>query len=406
MLYPTKKLWDLCKIQNWFAFKSSDYIEKSNTLNFRMSNIRIWWWLDLNHNNKYLPDEYIIKYSNFLLQDWDIVIAMTDMATDPKILAIPTIIIKDNRNLLLNQRVWRFIDINFQTLDISYLRYILLSPEIRKKLVSMWWWWVQINISTKQILSIPIPLPPLPTQKLIVQKLDSSFKKIDKSIELTKKNLKNIEELNKSVLEKVFSDWDYEIKTIDKISENVQYWYTWKTTEKWQVKYLRITDIQENKIIWEDVPYVKIEENEISKYSLNEWDIVFARTWATVWKSCLIDRNWIWNIFASYLIRIVWKKEIINPSFMQYFFYSKNYWEQIWFDVVWAAQPNFNWTKLKQIKIPLPPLQKQKEIVIQLDKVFEKNKALKQSYEKKLKDLEEMKQSLLKEAFEGRLVKE
>jgi len=54
--------------------------------------------------------------------------------------------------------------------------------------------------------NIPIPLPPLPTQKLIVQKLDSSFEKIDKSIELTKKNLKNIEELNKSVLAEVFSE--------------------------------------------------------------------------------------------------------------------------------------------------------------------------------------------------------
>ncbi|MDD3302704.1 MAG: restriction endonuclease subunit S, partial [Candidatus Gracilibacteria bacterium] len=54
--------------------------------------------------------------------------------------------------------------------------------------------------------------------------------------------------------------------------------------------------------------------------------------------------------------------------------------------------------------IPLPPLPKQKEIVTYLDKIFEKNKSLKSEYERKLKDLEEMKQSLLKEAFEGKLV--
>jgi len=62
--------------------------------------------------------------------------------------------------------------------------------------------------------------------------------------------------------------------------------------------------------------------------------------------------------------------------------------------------PKLAITRLKQIKLPLSPLEKQKEIVAQLDQVFEKNKALKDSYEKKLKDLEEMKQSLLKEAFE------
>ncbi len=37
--------------------------------------------------------------------------------------------------------------------------------------------------------------------------------------------------------------------------------------------------------------------------------------------------------------------------------------------------------------------------------MFDKNKVIKEWYEKKLKDLEEMKQSILKEAFEGRLVK-
>jgi len=67
--------------------------------------------------------------------------------------------------------------------------------------------------------NIQIPLPPLPTQKLIVQKLDSSFEKIDKSIELTKKNLKNIEELNKSVLEEVFKNSNFNEKNIDEIAE-------------------------------------------------------------------------------------------------------------------------------------------------------------------------------------------
>jgi len=240
------------------------------------------------------------------------------------------------------------------------------------------------NLSTVQIKNIEIPLPPLPTQKLIVQKLDSAFKNIDESINITKKNIENIKELNKSVLDWIFSEWEFKMKSIDDISEKVQYWYTWKTIEKWTYKYLRITDIQ---------------------YLLNIWDIVFARTGATVWKSCLIDERWLWNIFASYLIRIVSKLDVIYPNYLQYFFYSNIYWTQVYKDVVWAAQPNFNWTKLKKLQIPIPPLPKQKEIVSYLDEVFEKNKVIKEWYENKLKELEEMKQSILKEAFEGRLIK-
>lgn len=62
--------------------------------------------------------------------------------------------------------------------------------------------------------------------------------------------------------------------------------------------------------------------------------------------------------------------------------------------------PKLAISRLKEIKIPLPPLQKQKEIVEYLDEVFEKNKELKTKYELQLKELEELKQSLLKDAFE------
>jgi type I restriction enzyme S subunit len=65
--------------------------------------------------------------------------------------------------------------------------------------------------------------------------------------------------------------------------------------------------------------------------------------------------------------------------------------------------PKLAITRLKEIQIPLPPLQKQKEIVSYLDQIFAKNKELKTKYESQLKELEELKQSLLKDAFEGKL---
>lgn len=289
--------------------------------------------------------------------------------------------------------------------DSRYIEYGFQSEIIKKQVNQTTWTsvWTYTIIRAK---NTKIPLPPLPTQKAIVQKLDEAFASIDASIELAEKNLKEIDEGNASVLEEVFGSGQYEEKSVEQISENIQYWYTWKTTSKWKVRYLRITDIQNNTIYWENVPFVEIEEREISKYSLNCWDIVFARTGATVWKSCLIDENGIGNIFASYLIRIVSKLDLIFPEYLQYFFYSHKYWEQIWLDVVWAAQPNFNGTKLKQIKLPLPPLSKQKEIVEYLDQVFAVNAELKRAYEEKIHSLKELKQSLLRGAFEGRLVRE
>ena len=382
MPYPLKKLWELCNIQNGYAFKSSDYVDFSNTLNFRMSNIRIWWELDINHNKRYLPDSYIEKYKNFLLEDWDIVIAMTDMATSPKILAIPTLIKTDNRKLLLNQRVWKFTDIDFDSLDISFLRYILLAPDSRETLLSLWGWWVQINISTKQILSLKIPLPPLPTQKAIVQKLDTAFEKIDASIELAEKSLKAIDEGNASVLEEVFGSGEYEEKKLwDIISMN--YW-------KW-------VDKQDK------------NENGLYEVYWANGVMYFSNKFLYDWESIIIWRKWS----AWALKRVSWKFWASDVTY--YVTLRKN--DNLDYVFNWLrflnlpslaqwVKPWINRNHVYKLKLPLPPHEKQKEIVAHLDQVFAVNAELKRAYEEKIAHLRELKQSLLREAFEGRLVKE
>jgi type I restriction enzyme S subunit len=88
-----------------------------------------------------------------------------------------------------------------------------------------------------------------------------------------------------------------------------------------------------------------------------------------------------------------------------YYYLSSHIWKKLILEnAQWAVTKTITKISVKNIKIPLPPLEKQKEIVSYLDEVFEKNKVIKAWYEKKLEELEEMKQSILKEAFEGRLV--
>ena len=47
---------------------------------------------------------------------------------------------------------------------------------------------------------------------------------------------------------------------------------------------VRISDIQNNKVLWEKVPYCIIEEKDIETYLLEVNDILFARTGGTVGK--------------------------------------------------------------------------------------------------------------------------
>ncbi|MCV3371448.1 restriction endonuclease subunit S, partial [Campylobacter lari] len=68
-----------------------------------------------------------------------------------------------------------------------------------------------------------------------------------------------------------------------------------------------------------------------------------------------------------------------------------------------VAQNNLNLTILKQIEIPLPPLQEQEQIASYLDEFSSNVKKLKQNYQAQIKNLQELKKSLLDKAFQGRL---
>lgn len=171
-------LGDLCDLLNGYAFKSKDYIDSSNTLNVRMSNIRPNSGFDIDYNPRFLPDSYATEYARYLLQDGDIIIAMTDMASDPKILGVPTIVKADGRNFLLNQRVGKFTDIDESRLYKPYLKHILNNTIVREYYKSLGGGGLQVNIGKKDILTLKIPLPALDKQIEIVNQIDSQYNEI------------------------------------------------------------------------------------------------------------------------------------------------------------------------------------------------------------------------------------
>ncbi|MBB1564847.1 restriction endonuclease subunit S [Candidatus Gracilibacteria bacterium] len=376
-MYPTKKLGEVCEIKKG---KKVNYSEQGK---YNYIDIGI---LRTNIIEQYTNDEGIFCNKNDILIAWDGSKSGTVGFGLEGVIGSTLAKITIDTKMFSSEFIGKFLQGNFDYLNKNTSGAAI--PHLRKDI----------------LINLEIPLPPLSTQKLIVEKLDMIFAEIEKSKNLLEKNLQNVDEMNKSVLEKIFAKDKWERKKLGEVCENIQYGYTGKTIECGDVKYLRITDIQNNKINWEKVPFVDIPKQEISKYSLNEGDIVFARTGATVGKSCVILKDGIGNVFASYLIRIVPEEKIFNSNFLQYFFYSENYWKQIYEDVVGAAQPNFNGTKLKQISIPLPPLETQKNIVSYLDNIFAENQKLKNLYQAQIKNLDEMKQSFLKKAFAGELV--
>ena len=154
--------------------------------------------------------------------------------------------------------------------------------------------------------------------------------------------------------------------TVSDISKSILYGVSESAKSEGKYKLLRITDIQDNKVDWETVPFTDFDDNKVSSYILHNGDIVFARTGATVGKSYLIQGLSQKAIYASYLIRIQ-TFDLILPEYVKLFFESGYYWEQIELSSVGIGQPNVNGTILGYLNIPLPPFAEQKRIVIEIE---------------------------------------
>lgn len=190
---------------------------------------------------------------------------------------------------------------------------------------------------------------------------------------------------------------------IKDIAKNIQYGYTESANvAKIGPRFLRITDIQNDNVNWDLVPYCKIDDNIKSKYLLENGDFVFARTGATVGKSYLIDNLKEEAVYASYLIRIRFY-DISFTKYVKYYFQTSNYWNQISENKVGIGQPNVNGTVLSNLKIPFPPLNEQRRIVEKIESEFAKIDEGLEHLEQAKVQIKQYRQSVLKSAFEGKL---
>ena len=159
------------------------------------------------------------------------------------------------------------------------------------------------------------------------------------------------------------------------IAESIQYGYNAPAKDNGRIRMVRISDIQSNDVNWDSIPYCDIPESDISAYLLRENDILFTRTGGTVGKSYLVGSVPNEAIYAGYLIRTRYSKELC-PQYLKYFMESPLYWEQLKSGTTATAQPNCNGQTLSKMLFPLPPVKEQFRIVDILNSLVTKTDEL------------------------------
>lgn len=274
----------------------------------------------------------------------------------------------------------------YKHIDRNFLFYFLLNKgdEIQGNAGAVF-----NSINKNQIESIPIPIPPLEEQERIVEILDKAFAAIDKAKANAEQNLKNAKELFESYLEGVFAKkgGGWEEKRFNQISENFdskRIPITKSLRTKGKVPYYGasgVVDYVSNYIFDEDLLC-------ISEDGAN----LLARTYPIAFS--ISGKTWVNN--HAHVLKF---QDISTQKFVEYYINSI----KVEDFVSGMAQPKLNQAMLNKIPIPLPSLDEQKFIVSKFDSLQMETQKLGKNFELKTKALEELRKSILKQAFSGDL---
>lgn len=232
------------------------------------------------------------------------------------------------------------------------------------------------RLPTSFISKFQIPLPPLHVQQEIVAEL-GSYQRIIYGARQVVGNYKPEISISPS----------WEVIELGEICKP-EYGFTTSALDKGNTRFIRITDIDENgKLRTEDSKFINLTDSS-RPYLLNKEDLLVARTGATYGKTLYFDED-CQAVFASYLIRLNLDPKKILHEYYWVFAQSENYIKQKMALVQGGGQPQFNGNVLIKIKIPLPPLDIQKEIVLRVkeeQKLIDANKKLIEIFEQKIKN--------------------
>ena len=388
------KLGDVCDLRNGVAIKSEDYIINSNTLNCRMSNIRPDGTFDILYNAKYLPDNFSEKYKNYLLKNGDLVIAMTDMAGDPKILGVPTVVKSNGFNIIQNQRVGK-LELLTDNIDENYLKFALQSKNVKNYFKKFSAGGVQLNLSKKEILNAPIILPTIEEQKILV----NLFKTIESFIYLRKKELLNLNLLNKSLFTKYSIGEKESIANLCYVKARIGWQGLTKKEYLSNGEYYLITgvDFKNEKIDFKNCFYVTKErysQDENIKVKIN--DILLTKD-GTIGKVAIVDKLEKPATLNSGVFVLRPKVNNLNVTYLMHSLISEDFKKFIDDIKIGATVPHLNQAALLKYKLILPPIELQNKFAERIEKI----EKLKFEIEKSIEIAQNLYDSLISKYFDN-----
>lgn len=311
-------------------------------------------------------------------------------------------------------------------IDVKYLKYYL---EALKGIISRFSNEnTQENLNSNIVKNMEIAMPEsLEEQKQIANYLDKQTAKIDATIAKNKELIELLEEkrvalINQVVTKGLNPDVPMKYSGVEWIGKIPEHWnimklkhhgfvlggYAFKSGDFTDsgVKVVKITNVQSLKFDWSECFYLpKSYLHEHSEFKINKEDIIFALTRpiiSTGIKAAIFDENE--PALANQRTGIFKKhsNDLIS-TFLYYVIYSDYFKEDFKSKITATNQPNISPLDIGEIKLILPSVEEQKQIVSKLDEETKKISEVISKIKENINLLEEYKTSLIHNVVTGKI---
>lgn len=265
----------------------------------------------------------------------------------------------------------------------------------------------RLKLTQAQMKRILIPVPSIEEQERIVAKIEELFSELDNAVETLNATKVQIEVYKQTVLYEAFSNLS---DTVDmqEIATMIDPQPSHRTPPEivGGIPYIGIGDIDyDNNIIKFDSARkvsASVLAEHLSRYTISKGDFVMGKI-GTIGKPYRIPIPQEYALSAN-VILIQPNHELILPDFLYWQFSSHHVTSQLLKGANATSQPAFGIKKSRLSKIKICDFEQQRAINLDIESKISVYESIAHTVEKSLEEASAMRQSILKQAFEGRLL--
>lgn len=262
------------------------------------------------------------------------------------------------------------------------------------------------SLRRRHFTELPVVVAPLPEQQRIIAILDEAFEGIATVTANSRASNDSVADTVRDLVERALltAEDGWTLTTVGAVCPRMEYGTAKKSQPDGRWPVLRMGNIVNGEIDWRNLVFTD-DEADAKALRLLDGDVLFNRTNSLehVGKAAIFrgDRE---AIFAGYLIRLRHRRDVIDPAYLNAVLNSRSV-RAHGRSVAGKSvnQANISGSKLKTYQLHLPPLGRQVSLMSFADELGAEAKQAERVYQAKLTALAALKQSLLHQAFTGRL---